>query len=230
MHSKKVVVISLGGSIVIPDKINFEFLDKFKKALKKYSKSHKFVLVIGGGAIARKYIDALRSEHKPERELSIAGIRATRMNALFVMQFFGKSANESLPLDMHRVKNELAKKDIVICGALRFTERATSDTTAAKLSHFLKTDFINMTNVKGLFSADPRKDKNAKFIPKISWKEFESIALRIKHHAGQHFVLDQDAASIIRENKIKTYIISPSLKNLENVLKGKKFIGTLISE
>lgn len=225
MHT---VVISLGGSLIVPDKIDFNFLIKFKKTIEKLYKTHKFAIVCGGGTIARKYISALREEGKSQKELSLAGIRATRMNAQFMMQFFGKNANETLPLNMEEVKERLEKNNVVFCGALRYADKSTSDTTAAKLAHFLKTDFINMTNVKGLYTKNPIVHKDAKFIPKQSWKEFEKRAKAIKYSSGQHFVLDQEASTIIKENKIKTYIIGKELKNLTNILKNKPFTGTLI--
>lgn len=225
----KIVVISLGGSLIVPEKIDFKFLDNFKKTLRKNYKKFRFVVVCGGGTIARKYIDALRNEHKSERALSEAGIRATRMNAMFIMQFFGKEANDTLPRDMHEVKSNLHKNNVVICGALRYAPRSTSDSTAAKLAHFLNTDFINMTNIKGLYTENPFTHKNAKFIPKETWKEFKKRANKIKFKAGEHFVLDQNAANLISAHKIKTFIIGKNLRNLDSILKNKKFEGTVIS-
>jgi uridylate kinase len=225
---KKAIVISLGGSLIVPDKMNFKFLDGFKKTLEKNYKTHKFAIVCGGGTIARKYISALKKEGISQRSLSLAGIRATRMNARFMMQFFGKKANDTLPLSMKQVNSQLKQNQVVFCGALRFSEKSTSDTTAAKLANYLKTQFINITNVKGLYTADPRKRKNAKFISQVSWTDFESLALKIKHKPGQHFVLDQKAATLIRKNRTKTYIINENLSNLSNTLKNKKFIGTQI--
>jgi len=55
------------------------------------------------------------------------------------------------------------------------------------------------------------------------------MAHRTKHKAGQHFVLDQQAATIIRKEKIRTYIIGPTPGNITKILAGRKFIGTLIS-
>ncbi|MEK6910734.1 MAG: hypothetical protein AABW82_03090 [Nanoarchaeota archaeon] len=226
----KITVISLGGSLIIPDKINYSFLHKFKSTLNKFSRTHRFVVVCGGGEIARKYISSLTKEHKTKYEISQAGIRATRMNALFMTQFFGKEANSHLPRDMKEVKEELEKNKVVFCGALRYVPNSTSDCTAAKIAHFLKTDFINMTNTQGLYSSNPLTNKKAKFIPYENWKDFEKRALKIPYHSGQHFVLDQNASTIIRKHKITTYIIGQKLINLENILKSKKFTGTTISD
>lgn len=225
---KKTIVISLGGSLIVPEKIEPEFLERFRHELRKHYQKYKFVIVCGGGTIARKYITVLKADKQTNKALSLAGIRTTRMNALFVMQLFGKEANDTLPKNMKDIKDNLAKNKAVICGALRFSKKSTSDTTAAKLAHFLKTDFINITNVSGLYTSNPQKNPNAKLIKKISWNEFEKKALERKFKAGQHFVLDQQAAILIKKHKIPTYIIGKSLSNLEKILKNKKFVGTKI--
>ena len=227
---KKVVVMSLGGSLIIPNKINFKLLEQFKAVLRRFYKTHKFVIVCGGGAIARAYIEALEKEKRTEYEISQAGIRATRMNAMFMMQFFGnKEANDVLPRDMKEIQDALKKNNVVICGALRWVPHSTSDSTATKLASYLKTDFINLTNIKGLYSDNPLTHKSAKFIPKDTWKLFEKRAHANHFKAGQHFVLDQKASTIIREHKINTYILGDNMNNLKNHLAGKSFIGTTIS-
>ena len=226
---KRVIVISLGGSLIVPENINFKFLENFRKTLRKHYSKWQFVIVCGGGSIARKYIKLLEKTSKAdEKELSMAGIRVTRLNALILMELFGKEANDTLPLTMKEVKNNLRKNNVIICGALRYAPHSTSDGTAAKLANFLKSEFINMTNVKGLFSENPFTNKNAKFIPFESWKKFDERANRMKYHSGQHFVLDQNAATMIRKDKIKTYIVGEDLRNITKILKGQKFTGTLI--
>ena len=223
------MVISLGGSLIVPEKVDFDFLKRFKKTLQKNYKDWRFVIVCGGGSIARKYISLLRHNKKAEKELSMAGIRVTRMNALILMELFGKKeANDTLPMNMIEVKNNLHKNKVVICGALRYASKSTSDGTAAKLAHYLGAEFINMTNVKGLFTANPNTNKNARFIPKESWKNFDKRANAMKYHSGQHFVLDQKAATMIRKYKIRTYIIDGDVRNIDRILNKKKFVGTTI--
>lgn len=225
---KRVIVISLGGSLIVPEQPNTKFLESFKKCIQKNQHTYKFAVVCGGGTVARKYISVLAKEHKNTKEQSLAGIRATRLNAQLMMQLFGKTANDTLPKDMKEVNNMLQKNSIVFCGALRYAPNQTSDSTAAKLAHYLKTDFINLTNTNGLYTANPKTNNNARFISKISWTDFSKKANQIKYKPGQHFVLDQKAATIIKEHRIITYIIGPNIKNLNNLLKGKKFTGTTI--
>ena len=224
----KTVVMSVGGSIIVPDNVDYNFIKKFKSLVLKH-KNKKFVIVVGGGSTARKYIKPLAEEKINEKLQCLIGIGITRLNARFLANFFGKVASQHIPSSMKELKNLLMKHRIVFAGGLRFIPNNTSDGTAAAVAHFLKTDLINMTNVKGLFDKDPRKFKNAKFISKISLKDFYKMANKIKYKPGQHFVLDQHASEIIKKNRIKTVILSNNLENFENYLKCKKFVGTVIS-
>lgn len=225
---KKIIVLSLGGSLIAPDEIDLTFLNSFKKIIKKHTNKYKFIVVCGGGSIARKYIKALRQAGKSEYIQSLSGIAVTRLNARFLNWFFNQDAEKGIPHDMMDVKNLLAKNDTVFCGALRYAQKETSDATSAKLASFFKTEFINLTLVSGLHDKNPLTHKNARFIPKISWNDFCKMASKIKFKPGQHFVLDQHASKIIKNHKIKTYIIGKNLKNLDNLLIGKKFKGTII--
>lgn len=221
------VVLSLGGSLIVPDKIDYDFLKRFKKVILK-NKNKKFIIVVGGGSTARKYINALAKGGVSVRIKSIMGVGITRLNAKFLAYFFGDVANKTLPSSLKDVKNLANKNRVVIAGALRFEENNTSDGTAAQIANYFKVDFINMTNVRGLYNKDPRKYKDAKLIKKISRDEFYKIATRMRYEPGQHFVLDQHAASIIKRHKIKTFITGPNLKNFENLIMGRRFIGTVI--
>ena len=224
---KKTVVISLGGSQIIPGEVNHTYLKKFKDIVLKHRKKYNIVVVCGGGSLARKYIKAIQKESGDLFHQSLAGINATRANARFVSYFFGYDPKWGIPHEMKTLKKYLRKRSLVICGALEYKPNQTSDSTAALIAKNLKADFVNITNIKGLYDKNPEKNKNAKFIQNISWKEFNSMAQKLKFKPGQHFVLDQTASKIIKKNKIKTLIIK-EVKELDNFLNNKKFVGSVI--
>lgn len=219
--------MSLGGSLIIPDSVDTGFLKKFRKIIRKYTSKYKFVIVCGGGSIARKYITSLKSVGINKELQSMAGISTTRANARFMAHFFGQELHQGVPHSKRQVFKLLKKQDVVFCGALEYQPDQTTDATGVDIAEYFGSFFINLTNVKGLYTKNPKKFKSAKFIPKISWKEFNKMARKSKFQPGQHFVLDQSAAKMILEDKTPTYIVG-SLKQLENILKNKKFIGTVV--
>ena len=223
---KKVIVLSLGGSLIIPDKVDSSFLNKFKKIILKNKNKYKFIIVCGGGSIARKYISALK-DYKLQ---SLAGISATRMNARFMNYFFNIDPKEGVPHTHKSLRAYVKKQDIIFIGALEYRPDQTSDSTAADIAKHFNANFINLTNVPGLHDKNPKIHKNAKQIPKISWKEFNKMANKLSFKPGQHFVLDQTASKIILKHKITTYILGQDMKQLDNLLNNRKFKGTIIKQ
>lgn len=221
----KTVVISVGGSIIVPDKVDFSFLKRLKASIKRIAKNHKIIICTGGGATARAYITALRKAGIDKKTQDMVGIAVTRLNAKLVASFL--KANAEIPVSLEGVKRLLRKNKVVVCGGLK--PGRTSDGTTAEIARYLKANaLINITNVKGLYNKDPRKHKDARFIPKISHSDFARRIAKIKEGPGQHFVLDSVAARIARKARMKVVILK-SMKNLEQYLKGRSFTGTLIS-
>ncbi|MEK6890688.1 MAG: UMP kinase [Nanoarchaeota archaeon] len=226
---REIIVISLGGSQIIKNgEINNNFLEKFKKIILKHSKTRKFIIVCGGGSVSRMYIEGLRKAGKSDKLQSYAGISITRHNARFMSYFFNEENEDGIPHDLPKLSNILKRRNFVFCGALEYKPNQTSDGTAAQIASHFNSLFINITNINGLYNKNPLEHKDAKFIPAISWNEFDKMANKLSFKPGQHFVLDQSASKIIRRNKIKTIIVGSNLNNLDKAISGKKFVGTLI--
>ncbi len=223
-----IIVISLGGSLIVPDKVDYKFLERFRKIIKKTSKKEKTVIVTGGGSTFRRYMKALEKEKFSDNTYGLIGIATTKLNARVVAGYFNKATR--IPNSLSEIRKELKRSNIVICGALGFKTGTTSDGNSAEIAKYFKSRmFVNLTNVNGLYDKDPRKHRNARLIKKISFDDFYKIVMKIKYQAGQHFVLDQLAARIIRRYKIKTVILNGrNIKNLNNFFNGKKFFGTVI--
>lgn len=230
---KEPLVISLGGSLIIPSRlkgIDFNFLTNFKKLIKKHKKKYKFIIVCGGGNLAREYISALEKEKVSSKFKDLAGVSATRTNARFVSYFFNKPLPNGLPSSIKEVTERATKSDLVFSGALKYLPKRTTDSNAAEISKNIGSKFINLTDVDGLYNKNPKKFSKAELIKEISWKDFYTLTKKRKFKPGQHFILDKNAAKIIKDNKIKTYILGKDLKELDNLLNGKNFKGTTINK
>ena|SRR3989344_1908408 len=227
---KKIIVISLGGSVIVPGKVDEKFLSGFQKLLENQIKKNKFrfIIVTGGGVTARKYIDAARKHGIKRKDQDELGIAATRINALLLAKFF-KKYHLHIPQEKRELNELIRKHSIVFTGGFLSDIGSTSDGTAAELAKIFSAElFINVTNVKGLYTKNPTKYSDAKFISNISYQDFYTRFIKgFEQESGQHFVLDRKAALITMKYKIPVAILS-GLKNLEKCLNKKKFTGTII--
>ena len=85
----KTYVISVGGSAIVPDKIDIGFLKQFKNTILKLSKSNKLVIVCGGGRTAREYISAAKQFSVSDAMSCLAGIQSTKLNANTMIEDHG---------------------------------------------------------------------------------------------------------------------------------------------
>jgi uridylate kinase len=113
---KKPIIISLGGSLIFPNEIDVNFLKQFKKLiLAQIEKGQRFILVTGGGIIARKYIDALNQITTPTADdRDWLGIFNTHTNAHLVRVMFGKFAHGQIVSDPTKHFN--FKEKILLAG------------------------------------------------------------------------------------------------------------------
>jgi uridylate kinase len=215
------IVISLGGSVIVPKELDIKFLREFTKLINKYKRKHKFSIVCGGGYTARIYTKKAKELGLSTKEAHELGISATHLNAQFIAKILNVKFSKEHPLKIGKMRG------IVISGG--YKPGWTTDTDAALIAKSMKADMlINITDVKGIYTKDPDKYKNAKLIPRMNWEEFEKMFGKKITGAGKHYVFDPLAGQICKKNKIKVIVIGKDLKNLERILSSKKFVGTTI--
>ncbi len=223
---EKTIVMSLGGSVIVPDKIDVDFLKKFKKTINEYSdKGYKFVIICGGGKIARDYQKAASQISKQSNDyLDWLGIHATKINAWLMKAVFGKDA-EKMIVDDPRKKVSFTRK-VLIAGGWKPGWSTDYDAVLLAKNIGVKA-IINMSNIDYLYDKDPKKYNNAKKIKSISWKQYRKISGN-KWEAGLSKPFDPVAAKEAEKSNLKVFIIGKDLKNFEKLLQNKKFDGTTI--
>ncbi|MDP1538660.1 MAG: UMP kinase [bacterium] len=232
MPNKKIFVISLGGSIIVPEpgKINFQFLKEFRKLVLKFIKKRwKFIIVVGGGKTCRLYQKAaLKITKIPFEELDWLGIYATKLNAYLLKIIFKK---ETLPIILDnpykKTKKESLKKPVIIASGWK-PGWSTDYVTVLLAKRFGVKTIVNASNISFLHEKDIKIHKEAKKISEISWKGYQNIIGK-KWNPGRSFPFDPVATKKAKKLNLKVIIVKgTNLKNLERVLMGKKFKGTII--
>ena len=222
------IVISIGGSILVPDEIDTEFAKNFAGFANKLHKKHELAIVTGGGRTARKYITPAREFGASEIFCDLIGIDASRLNARILGAAVGENANPEPPHDFITALNIMTSNKIVIMGGTH--PGHSTDAVSALLAEYINSDLlINATDVEGIFDRDPQKYADAKMYERLSAESLVEMVRSLPIGAGQYELVDILAAKIIQRSKIRTLFLNGrNLDNMKNAIDGKRFVGTVI--
>jgi uridylate kinase len=198
------IILSVGGSILAKE-LNPDSFKGYAEALKELAKEHEIVIVTGGGASARDYINVARSTGANEVECDYIGIDITRLNAKLLISALGDAAYPEPPKDYKEAQEKLSSGKILVMGGV--IPGQTTDAVAAILTEYLGANLLVIaTAVDGVYSADPRKDPDA-----------VNTVMTTEMKAGSKSPVDPLAAKIIERCNIETIVMDGS--NPQDVLK-----------
>jgi len=225
-----VSVISFGGSIVAPDKVDIEYLKNFRSLIQSFienDSNRRFIFVTGGGGPARQWQSAYREicPNIKNDDADWIGIMATRLNAQLIKAIMGEWCNQDVitnPMDV----SPLTSRVLVAAG---WKPGFSTDYDAVLLAERFKADsVINLSNIEKVYTADPKIDPNAVPIDKISWADFRAMT-GDEWVPGKNVPFDPVASR--HAEKIGLKVICAAGKNLDNlkkILNGEEFSGTTI--
>ena len=221
---KKKIVIKLSGRIFGMD--NAKILKDYASFLVKISKICQPIIVAGGGNIARHYISHARSSGADESTLDELGIEISRLNAKLLIYALKNKAYSHPPTTLQEVRHAVDDGLIVVTGGLH-PGQSTNGTAALIAEKINAEQFLNATDVEGVYDMDPNKFKNAKKFKRIELKNLKNMLVHEDSVAGSYDLMDIVALKIIERSKIKTRIIKADIKTLEKAIKGED-VGTEI--
>ncbi|MDR3180275.1 MAG: UMP kinase [Holosporaceae bacterium] len=189
-----------------------------------HNSGYQVCVVIGGGNIFRGVSAAAFGMHR-----SVAdniGMLATVMNAIALQNSIEKIGVQTRVVSAvhmpticeqyirRKALRHMEKGRLVICAAGSGNPYFTTDTAAALRALEMECDvLLKATKVSGVYTSDPNKNDDAKFMEKLSYKEVLEKDLKI---------MDQTAIALARENNISIIVFSIKEKgNLEKVLAGE---------
>jgi uridylate kinase len=227
-NERERIVVSVGGSLIVPDGIDTDFLVRFKALiLDNVQKGLTFSIITGGGKTARRYQDAAKAVTPlSPQDLDWLGIHSTRLNGQLLRNIFTGYAHAQV------VRNPTIDidSDEPIIIAAGWQPGYSTDFDAVLIAKNLgATRVVNLSNIDYVYDQDPKKNPDAKAIEKISWAEFRKI---IPDHwdPGLSSPFDPVAAKEAEALGLEVAIINGAkLGEFSKYLEGKPFVGTVIS-
>ncbi len=227
-QSSGYVVISVGGSCVVGETIETGFLRELSELVSRmHASGRKIVLVVGGGSVARDYIDAGKEIGGEKYFLDQVGIHATRLNASLVIH--------AVPETYPRVLSGLDSADEVLAigkvpvfgGVL---PGATTDYVACLLAEKFFATFINISSVDGVYNKDPKKSRKPKMFQTMSHEKLLEVVQKNSREPGANTVLDVFAAMVLMRSNIEAVFVSgKNMGGIGDALNGLDFAGTRVT-
>lgn len=188
-------------------------------------------VVIGGGNIVR---GAMASQKGMDRvQADYMGMLSTIINALAVQDLLERKGVETRvmtairmdelaePYIRRRAMRHMEKGRVVLFAGGTGNPYFSTDTAAVLRATEMESEVvIKATKVRGVFTADPTKDPNAEFLPKVSFHEVMTKELA---------VMDAAAVSLCKENDLPIIVLNVENRGaVVSAIKGEH-VGTLVS-
>jgi uridylate kinase len=221
------IVISLGGSLIIPDELDIDFLKDFKALILSHViKGKKFLIITGGGKICRRYQNAAKQVSEISNEdLDWIGIASLKLNAELIRTIFGEHAYSKVVCNLSQ---DFPFDKPIVIGAAYEPGQSTDWDAVLGAKHINAKRIINVSNIDYVYDSDPRLNSDAKKIERISWHEYRKL-IPSEWNPGLSSPFDPIASKLAEENGMEVIIMNGKpISNLEKCLNKEEFQGTVI--
>lgn len=221
------IIVSVGGSLIVPDAIDTDFLARFKAlVLEKVQRGFSFTIIAGGGSTARRYQEAANQVTPLSRhDLDWIGIHSTRLNAQLLRNIFVGYAHPQI------IKNPTidVESEEPITIAAGWQPGCSTDYDAVLMAKNIGARrLVNLSNIDYVYTADPKKDAAATKIESIGWVEFRKL-IPTEWDPGLSSPFDPVAAKEAETLGLEVAIMNGAkLEEFSNYLDNKPFVGTVI--
>lgn len=226
---REYVVVSMGGSLIVPETIDTSFLTSFRNCiLKEVQNGLSFFIITGGGRTARNYQQAAEAVRGDliRADVDWLGIHSTRLNAHLMRALFFEEAQERI---VKKYDRRISPRANIIIGAGWKPGWSTDYCAVMAAKKLGAKKLVNLSNIDYVYTADPRKDPNATKIEKIGWADFRELIPK-EWDPGLSSPFDPVAAKEAQASNLEVAIINgKKIDEFENYLNGESFAGTIIS-
>lgn len=223
------MVLKLSGHLVSSgDRINYQLIADYAKLLRElYDGKSKWVVVVGGGDVARRYVDAARALGADEVMCDEVATIITRANARLMATCLGNIAQQRIPTSTEELRELATDGKIVVMGGLQPGQSTIA--VAALAASVIKAErLIITTDVDGIYTSDPKVDPNAKPLPRVLLSELSKMVAELPQTAGKYPLIDNLAIAILQRSKIPClYLNGRKLEDVKKAMMGEN-VGTLV--
>lgn len=227
--TREYIVVSVGGSLIVPEGIDTEFLKSFRSfVLEHVARGLSFYIVVGGGRTARNFQAAAETVRGDlcREDMDWLGIHSTRLNAHLMRTLFKEHAQAKV---VKNPSHHLRGNAPIIIGAGWRPGWSTDYCAVLAAKKLGASKLVNLSNIDYVYDKNPKEFPDATKIESINWTEFRKL---IPDHwdPGLSSPFDPVAAEAAQKLNLEVAVINgEKLQEFDKYLLGRDFIGTTIS-
>lgn len=229
MQAPETIVMSVGGSLIVPDSIDTNFLTKLKAFIvTQTAHGRRFIIIAGGGKTARRYQDAASEVSElTSDDLDWMGIHATRLNGHLLRTIFRDIAYRVMITNPDEILDIHTEEKVIIAAGYR--PGCSTDLRAVQIaSRVGAKKVINLSNTDYVYTDNPKTNPAAEKIEDVSWSDFRKL-IPEDWGPGLSSPFDPVAAREAEREGIEVAQINGErLEAVVQYLAGEPFIGTKI--
>lgn len=229
MSTKETVVMSVGGSLIVPDQIDTTFLINLKNLIiSETASGRRFIIIAGGGRTARRYQDAAAAVTDLTRDdLDWLGIHATHLNGHLLRTIFRDIAYHVMIKNPDEIMDVPKHYQVVIAGGYR--PGSSTDLRAVQIAGRVNAaKVINLSNTDYIYTDNPHTNPDAKAIEDMTWPELRAT-IPAEWNPGMSVPFDPVAAKEAERIDLEiAQINGDKLGELQKYLNDEEFVGTRI--
>lgn len=227
---KDTIVMSVGGSLIVPDQIDTHFLTSLKEVIEKETTrtGRHFIIIAGGGRTARRYQDAARNVTElTNDDLDWLGLHATRLNGHLLRTIFRDLAHPAIITNPDDILDIPQTAAVVVAAGYR--PGASTDLRAIQIAERVQAAaVINLSDTDYIYTDNPKTNPDAEKLEDVTWSTFRTL-IPEEWNPGLSSPFDPVAAQLAEMSDIEVAQINgQKLDALENYLHGNEFVGTRI--
>lgn len=217
------LAVKIGGSVAVGEAgPNAEYVSRFHQVVRK-ADLDRLVVGIGGGKIARGYLQSVLPLVSAEEAETLV-IDLLRANTKFVASVLG-----GRPILDERSLRSVSRKvrsKILVVGGIK-PGRSTDANTALLAEAIGAELFVKMTDVDGVYTADPDANRTARLLGRMTYDR--ALQMSVAGRPGSYGIMDRMCLQVLKRSGIPAVVLNgrdPGI--LRKLLDGEK-VGTTIS-
>ncbi|MEM1873329.1 MAG: UMP kinase [Acidilobaceae archaeon] len=220
------LVVKVSGRLLNPP--SPQWLEELRRSVEESLARVRLAFVVGGGPLARSYIQALRPLGVPESLLDSIGVKASRLNAYALALSLQPYASLKVPETVEEAVEEARRGSVPVMGGLQPGQ--STNAVSVSLAEALRARVVLnlLADIDGVYVPPPGRP-GSRLVEWLTYEEMEKLISEYSQIAGAYELFDLVALKIAERSGVKVFFTNGrNPRVIASYARGEKIAGTML--